>query len=52
MISQDLEGRDQRDRTRAIAPLIPAADARAIDTSALNVEQVVEQMMAALSAVS
>ncbi len=51
-IYQDIEGRDQRDRTRSIAPLIPAADARAIDTSALNVEQVVEQMLAAMSAVS
>lgn len=51
-IYQDLEGRDQRDRNRTIAPLIPAADARMIDTSALNPEQVVEQMMAAMSAVS
>lgn len=51
-ICQDLEDRDQRDRNRTIAPLIPAADARMIDTSALNAEQVVEQMMAAMSAVS
>jgi len=49
---QDLSGRDRRDRIRPIAPLIPAADARPIDTSALNAEQVVEQMMAAVSAVS
>jgi cytidylate kinase len=47
---QDLSGRDMRDRNRSIAPLIPAADARPIDTSALNVAQVVEQMMAAVSA--
>lgn len=47
---QDLSGRDMRDRNRSIAPLIPAADARPIDTSALNVNQVVEQMMAAVSA--
>jgi cytidylate kinase len=51
-IYQDIEGRDQRDRTRSIAPLIPATDARAIDTSVLNVEQVVEQILAAMSAVS
>ena len=51
-IRQDLEVRDRRDRTRAVAPLIPAADAKAIDTSALNAEQVVDQMMAAMSAVS
>jgi cytidylate kinase len=49
---QDLSSRDGRDRIRSIAPLIPAADARPIDTSALNAEQVVEQMMAAVSAVS
>lgn len=51
-ITQDLEVRDRRDRTRAVAPLIPAADAKAIDTSALNAEQVVDQMVAAMSAVS
>ena len=49
--SQDLSGRDMRDRNRAIAPLVPAADARAIDTSLLTVEQVVDRMMAAVSAV-
>lgn len=49
---QDLSGRDARDRSRPIAPLTIAADARPIDTSALNAEQVVEQMMAAVSAVS
>ncbi len=49
---QDLSRRDTRDRTRAIAPLLAAADARHIDTSALNVEEVVEQMVAAVSAVS
>lgn len=47
---KDLSGRDMRDRTRSVAPLVPAADARPIDTSTLNVEQVVEQMMAAVSA--
>jgi cytidylate kinase len=49
---QDLSGRDTRDRTRAIAPLVAAADARHIDTSALNIEEVVAQMMAAVSAAS
>ncbi len=49
---QDLSGRDHRDRNRLIAPLTPAADARAIDTSVLNVEQVVEQMMAVVSSTS
>lgn len=49
---EDLSGRDTRDRNRSIAPLIPAADARHIDTSALNIEEVVAQMMAAVSAAS
>jgi CMP/dCMP kinase len=43
---------DSRDRSRAVAPLVPAADARHIDTSALNVDEVVEHMMAAVSAAS
>lgn len=47
---QNLSGRDMRDRNRSVAPLVPAADARPIDTSRLNVEQVVAQMMAAVSA--
>ncbi|MCP9438618.1 MAG: (d)CMP kinase [Nitrospira sp.] len=47
---QDLAGRDKQDRTRSVAPLVPAADARSIDTSDLSVEQVVERMMAAVSA--
>jgi CMP/dCMP kinase len=49
---QELTGRDTRDRTRALAPLVPAADARHIDTSALNIEEVVTQMIAAVSAAS
>lgn len=49
---QDLSGRDTRDRSRAVAPLIPAADARHIDTSSLSIEEVVEQMVAAVSAAS
>jgi cytidylate kinase len=48
---RDISGRDTQDRTRSIAPLVPAADARSIDTSNLDVEQVVERMLAAVSAV-
>ncbi len=47
--SRDLSDRDRRDRTRSVAPLIPAGDARLIDTSALSPDQVVEQMVAAIS---
>jgi CMP/dCMP kinase len=47
---QEIETRDQRDRSRAIAPLIPAADAEVIDSSRLTVEQVVDRMMRKIAA--
>ncbi len=47
---QEIEARDQRDRSRAIAPLAPAADAEVIDSSALTVEQVIDRMMAKIAA--
>ncbi|MBH0201687.1 MAG: (d)CMP kinase [Nitrospira sp.] len=47
--SRDLSDRDQRDRTRSVDPLVPAGDARFIDTSALSPDQVVAQMIAAVS---
>ena len=37
-ICTDLEARDLRDRTRAVSPLVPAADARKLDNSALTIE--------------
>jgi cytidylate kinase len=46
----DLAGRDTRDRSRSIAPLVPAEDARFIDTSILSVAEVVDQMMAVITA--
>lgn len=48
--SADLVGRDTRDRTRAIAPLVPAEDALHIDTSAMTVEAVVDHMMTVIAA--
>lgn len=47
--SQDLSDRDHRDRTRPIDPLVPAPDARLIDTSSLSPEQVVEHILVAVS---
>jgi cytidylate kinase len=47
--SHDLSARDHRDRTRSVAPLVPAMDARFIDTSTLSPDQVVEQMIATVS---
>ncbi len=48
--SADLAGRDTRDRSRSIAPLVPAEDARFIDTSNLSAADVVDQMMAVIAA--
>lgn len=45
---RDLSDRDRRDRTRSVDPLVPAGDARLIDTSALSPDQVVEQMIVAV----
>lgn len=47
---QEVEARDARDRSRDLAPLVPARDAHVIDTSALNVEQVLDRMMAVIAA--
>jgi cytidylate kinase len=43
---REIEARDERDRLRTVAPLVPAADAIIIDTSSLNVQEVVEQVLA------
>lgn len=42
-IISDIEARDERDRNRSVAPLVPADDAYVIDTSLLQIEQVVEK---------
>lgn len=47
---RDMSDRDRRDRTRPVDPLVPAGDARLIDTSALSPDQVVEQIITAVSA--
>jgi CMP/dCMP kinase len=48
--SADLTSRDTRDRSRTIAPLVPAEDAKCIDTSNLSAADVVDQMMAVIAA--
>jgi cytidylate kinase len=45
----ELSDRDARDRTRSVAPLVPAEDAKHIDTSSLKLEEVVDQMMAVVA---
>lgn len=43
-VSAEIRERDERDRTRAVAPLVPAPDAHLIDTSSLIPAQVLEQI--------
>lgn len=42
----DLRARDERDTHRAVAPLVAAADAHILDTSAMGVDQAVKQVLA------
>jgi cytidylate kinase len=44
-LSRDLQERDARDANRAVAPLVPAPDSQVLDSSALSVDQVVEQIL-------
>ncbi|AKS41699.1 (d)CMP kinase [Wenzhouxiangella marina] len=43
---RDLEERDRRDRERAVAPTVPADDAVVVDSTRLNLDQVVERVLA------
>lgn len=42
----EIQERDDRDRNRAVAPLRPADDAFVIDSTSLNIDQVLEQVLA------
>jgi cytidylate kinase len=42
----DIHARDERDRNRAAAPLLPAADADVLDTTGLGVEAAIAQAIA------
>lgn len=44
-LCREIEARDDRDRNRATAPLRPAGDAIALDSSDLSIDQVVAQVM-------
>lgn len=41
----EIKERDDRDRNRAVAPLLPAADALVLDSTELNIEQVIEKAL-------
>jgi len=47
---RDLKERDERDSLRAISPLKPAEDATVLDTTCLDLAQVIEQVMALVKA--
>lgn len=44
-LSREIAERDQRDSTRAVAPLKPAPDAEVIDSTGLTIPQVIEQVL-------
>jgi cytidylate kinase len=46
---RELKQRDERDRSRAVAPLVPAADAVTVDTTGLGIEAVVDRLDALVS---
>ena len=48
---QDIQARDQRDSARAVAPLRKSDDASVLDTTALDIEDAVEQVLMRFSAV-
>ncbi|WP_375591546.1 (d)CMP kinase [Chitiniphilus eburneus] len=45
-IADDLRARDERDRARAVAPLVQLPDARLLDTSKLGIDEAVVQVLA------
>ena len=44
-LTAEIEERDERDRSRAASPLVPAHDAIEIDSTALGIDEVVEQVL-------
>lgn len=44
-LSRDLQERDARDTSRAVAPLIPAPDSQVLDSSTLSIDEVVERIL-------
>jgi cytidylate kinase len=44
-LSREITERDLRDSTRAVAPLMPAPDARVIDSTGLTIDEVVSRVL-------
>jgi CMP/dCMP kinase len=51
-VASELAARDQSDRTRAVAPLAVAPDARVIDTTGVPLDEVVSRVLALAREVS
>jgi cytidylate kinase len=49
-LSLEIAERDMRDSTRAVAPLVPAADAVMLDSTHLTIHEVVDRVMAEVRA--
>ena len=47
---REIRERDQRDASRAVAPMVPAADARIVDSSQHSIEEVVDLLLADVQA--
>jgi len=48
-LAAEIAERDERDRTRATSPLVPADDAIVIDSTSLSIDEVVQQILTLLS---
>jgi cytidylate kinase len=48
-VARDMADRDNNDRTRDLAPLIPAPDAHIIDSSEMDIDQVVESILSLIT---
>jgi len=46
-LAVEIRERDERDRSRAASPLVPAGDAMVIDSTSYSIEQVVDQILQA-----
>lgn len=44
-LTAEIEERDERDRSRAASPLVPAADAIEIDSTTMGIDEVVEKVL-------
>jgi cytidylate kinase len=42
---QDIKKRDERDQSRAVSPLVAAADAHLIDSTEMSIDDVVQQVL-------